>query len=83
MKTLLHLSFVVLAAAVPLSVAAEFAGWAVPVALNPVSVFSWFTVSSLLLVMAADYRRLQTVEAGVRHPSGGTKNAQAEHPLAA
>lgn len=76
MKTLSHFALIVLAAAVPLSVAA-------PGSLNPFSVLSWFTVSSILILMTTDYRALQPATVRVAPNSGGNKPMQAEHPLAA
>lgn len=83
MKTLLHVLFAVLGAAVPLSVAAELGGWPVSAALGPIAIFAWFAVSSVALVMATDYRELRPIRVAANQRPGGTRTPQADHPLAA
>jgi hypothetical protein len=79
MKTKLHLLPAILAASVPVALAAEFAGLNLPTGLDTVGTVSALIATVFALTILGDYSR------GPRSPLAPAlaRSAKADHPLAA
>ncbi len=79
MKTKLHLLPAILAASVPVTLAAELAGLRLPSGLDTLGVFGALIATLFALTVVADYSRLS------RRPLAlaAARNVKADHPLAA